>query len=116
MGRLAEYEDLMNILDHYKGSIQAIYLITKENIMMYMEETNNSYTYYIGIPGIKNNDIDISVLPEKDFFTLKVIIDGKKHMIVRQIKEVIPDETLIGAKINKGVLTIDIPKADPIKI
>jgi HSP20 family molecular chaperone IbpA len=98
-----------------------IWFPTYQNGMMYKEETNESFIYYKGIPGLTKEDLDIREFIEEDFITIlvkskksSIFVENLYFKIVKTIDKVNIDKE-VKASVEKGVLTIEIPKAFVIK-
>jgi HSP20 family molecular chaperone IbpA len=92
------------------------YFLNSKDRMMYMEETESEYLYYIGLPGISKKDIDIRLIVEKNFITIFVnikkdttFVDAGDYKIVKYLKE-ISEKSDIQVLLDKGVLEITILK------
>ena len=105
-------EELKQIMD--------IWFPSYSNGMMYMEETNEEWIYYKGIPGLTKEDLDIRLYTEKDFISIyvkskknSIFVEDLDFRIVKVIDEVSQDKTP-EAKVENGILEIILYKANPI--
>jgi HSP20 family molecular chaperone IbpA len=99
--------------------LDIIFPIMINGDMMYMEELNDRYVYYKGIPGLSKDDLDIRLYTEKDFVSIKVkglkksrFVEDLNLNIVRLADEVAKDKTP-EVIVDRGILEIKIFKANP---
>lgn len=93
------------------------------NGMAYMEETNDEFIYYKGVPGLTKEDLDIKLFTEKDF--ISILVKSKKNSIfvekgdlnfrIVKLVEDVSSDKVPEAKVEKGILIITLYKANPIK-
>jgi len=87
---------------------------------LYMEETNKSFIYYAGLPGLVKNDLDIKLFIEEDYLTILVnikksttFVSESSIRIVKLLEDVKNTKEDIVVIMEKGILTIEIPKLRP---
>lgn len=104
-----------------ENSILDLFFPIYHNGMTYMEETNNEFIYYKGIPGLSKEDLDIRLQVEKDFVSIlvkskknSIFVEDLNFRIVKLVEEVASDKEPV-AEVEKGILTITLYKANPIK-
>jgi len=98
------------------------YYLTKQS-MLFSEETNDKFNYYIGLPGFTKEDLDIKMLVEEKFLTILVVTkksntfvqENEEYRIVKVLEKVKANEKEISVDVTNGVLTISLPKSNPIK-
>ncbi len=95
-------------------------------------ETESSYTIYISLAGVSQNDINIDYEPSLQSLTVYGVLPrsssdpnailkisersyGKFKRVVRVPKDVKVDDEGVTAKFNNGLLVIDFPKAKEVK-
>lgn len=86
-----------------------------------MKETNETFDYYIALPGLNREDLEIKAMLEKDFITIFVKIKKESNFvseqsirIVKLINEVLTEEDSIAIIMENGVLKISLTKTNPI--
>jgi len=90
---------------------------------MFTEETNEAYVYYLGLPGFTKEDLDIKMLVEEKFLTILVntkksntfVQENETYRIVKVLEKVKANEKEISVVVENGILTISIPKSNPVK-
>lgn len=91
--------------------------------MLYQEETSKEFIYYIGLPGLEKQDLDITVLIETNVATILVVTKkdsifvNKDHKIriVKFLDDIKYDNNIknIKAEMHDGILEIIINKSTP---
>lgn len=86
-----------------------------------LKETNETFDYYMALPGLTKEDLEIKAMLEKDFITIFVKIKKETTFVAEQtirivklVSDVLTEEDSIAIQMENGVLKISLTKTNPI--
>lgn len=112
MSKKEETQELINFFDSMFAMIRT---------SKYVEESNETFDYYIALPGLVREDIEIKAMMDKDFTSVVIYVKkesnfvNEKVMRIVKLKEEVSDKTEdILVDMQNGVLKVSFKKTNPI--